>query len=296
MKDFNKITNTVLEAGKEAKFKPKLILQILIFIIVVLMIQVIERGVMNIITEVSVPMLLFLGTTIISVIGAVLYCRLVEKRSFYSMGMVRRNFFRDYFIGLGIGFLMIFLSLIIALISNTLKYEGINIAFEYNSIILLILFFWGFVIQGFSEELLLRGYFLVSLNNVTTLIKGVLINSIVFSFLHIFNSGVSAIGILNIFLFGIFASLVFIRTDTIWIISGIHTMWNFAQGNLFGIKVSGEDFGGSVISFKGIGSSLINGGDFGLEGGLAVTVVLFLSIISVYFLIKRRDKEEKMDI
>lgn len=59
-------------------------------------------------------------------------------------------------------------------------------------------------------------------------------------------------------------------------------MWNFAQGNIFGISVSGMDMMGSVFSFAPTNEGeLINGGTFGLEGGLAVTIVLILATIAV---------------
>lgn len=59
-------------------------------------------------------------------------------------------------------------------------------------------------------------------------------------------------------------------------------MWNFAQGNIFGISVSGMDMMASVFSFAPTNEGeLINGGTFGLEGGLAVTIVLILATIAV---------------
>lgn len=59
-------------------------------------------------------------------------------------------------------------------------------------------------------------------------------------------------------------------------------MWNFAQGNIFGVSVSGMDIMASVFSFVPTNEGeLINGGTFGLEGGLAVTIVLILATIAV---------------
>ena len=64
-------------------------------------------------------------------------------------------------------------------------------------------------------------------------------------------------------------------------------MWNFVQGNIFGIPVSGMKIKASVLSFSQQGNYLINGGDFGLEGGLAVTLVLVVSI-ALTVLLKRK--------
>ena len=57
--------------------------------------------------------------------------------------------------------------------------------------------------------------------------------------------------------------------DSIWGISAIHTTWNFAQGNIFGIKVSGINAQVSLFSFKSSeAGKIINGGSFGLETAL----------------------------
>ena len=93
----------------------------------------------------------------------------------------------------------------------------------------------------------------------------------------------------NLTLFGVFASVYFIKRGSIWGIAAIHSIWNFVQGNLYGIKVSGTESSCSVFSsVSAEGKTLINGGDFGLEGGLAVTVVL---VIGILFLLTRRAKD-----
>ena len=66
-------------------------------------------------------------------------------------------------------------------------------------------------------------------------------------------------------------------------------MWNFAQGNFFGILVSGNNFGPSVFRFDSVsGMELVNGGAFGMEGGIATAIVLTVSII-VVMLLKPRE-------
>jgi hypothetical protein len=86
--------------------------------------------------------------------------------------------------------------------------------------------------------------------------------------------------LINLVLFGLFASVYTLKANSIWGICAFHSIWNFAQGNIFGIPVSGLSLNASVFSFKPTDSgTLFNGGGFGLEGGLAVTIVLVVSII-----------------
>lgn len=198
------------------------------------------------------------------------------------MGFNRKNAVGQYFTGLLVGFVMISTSLAISWASGSMKFNGFS---SGSNIGLLLCFLSGFVLQGMSEEVILRGYFMVSVAAKNSILLAVISNSIIFSVLHLLNPGISVIGILNLLLFGVFASVYTLKMNSIWGICAIHSIWNYAQGNLFGIKVSGMDTGVSVLSFLPTGSStLINGGAFGLEGGLAVTIVLVLSTLITFML------------
>jgi len=299
---FKERPSIVLEAQK-AKFKPHFIIQVIIFIIVFAVIQVamaiplLAYCLIYLLTSGSGGMTIYdprelrfflaqfqdklllptLFCNVLMTILAIFYCKEIEKRSLYSMGFVRKKAFSDYLIGAGIGILMIFTALLIAFLCGTVTYEGYVLG---DGIGLLLLFLLGFIIQGMSEEVLLRGYFMISVANRNSLFLAVISNSVLFSLLHIFNNGIAVIPLINLTLFGIFASIYALKTDSIWGICALHTTWNFVQGNVFGIKVSGIDTKVSLFAFKlkDVGT-FINGGSFGLEGGLAVTLVLTMSIL-----------------
>lgn len=300
---FKERPSIVLEAQK-AKFKPNFFIQVLIFIGVFLAIQVamviplfiyglivfIKMSAGNMLplddpnaftglllefqNELILPSLI---CTILMTILTIIYCKSIEKRSLYSMGFVRKNVFSDYIIGGGIGILMLSIALLISFLCGTVTFEGYILG---DGIGLLLLFLLGFIIQGMGEEVFLRGYFMISVANRNSIFLAVMSNSILFALLHIFNNGIDVIPLINLTLFGIFASIYTLKTDSIWGICALHTTWNFAQGNLFGIKVSGIDTQVSLFSFTlNDTGAVINGGAFGLEGGLAVTLVLVIGII-----------------
>lgn len=111
------------------------------------------------------------------------------------------------------------------------------------------------------------------------LILAILANSVLFGLMHLMNKGVSVLAVVNIVLVGIFFSVFMLKSDSIWGVCALHSIWNFTQGNFYGIKVSGIDSGASVFKFVPTnGGTLLNGGKFGLEGGLAVTIVLVIGI------------------
>lgn len=223
-------------------------------------------------------LLLVQNFALIAVIAAFfLYCKLVEKRSAQSVGFVKRGALKQYLRGSLLGLLMISLSLGIGLLSGTMAYEGIILSVPWWIILLWLL---GFMVQGMSEEVALRGYAMVSLSNRMPVVWAILITSIVFGALHAFNSSFSWLAMVNLILYGIFASLYFLHTNNIWAVGAHHSIWNWAQGNLYGVEVSGMKVDATVFRFSSTGSNdLISGGGFGLEGGLAATLIISLAIL-----------------
>ena len=301
------------EKAMEAKFMPNTVLQFVIFVGVFVVAQVIQAllgGIILVLTNLdnlgaflnttneaslmnnSTFLLTSLFITVFVTILAVIYCRFIERRSLYSMGFTKQNAFKQYFMGLFIGFVMFGASILICMLTGTLKFNGYILS---GGALIIVIFFLGFFFQGMSEEVLLRSYLMISLTTKRSIMFAVIANSVIFSAMHLLNSGITALSVVNLTLFGIFASLYTLRTNNIWGICAIHTMWNFVQGNIFGILVSGMSVGASVFSFTPTAEgSLINGGSFGLEGGLAVTIVLVASTALVIML--KRQKNEPTSI
>ena len=177
---------------------------------------------------------------------------------------------------------------VLSLVSGEVTFSGFN---NQASIKTILLFFFAFLIQGASEEIMLRGFVFttVSANYGTTL--GVFINAFLFAWLHLGNSGISAIALVNLFLFGILASLYFLRRGSIWGICAIHSAWNFAQGNVFGLNVSGNALSESLFVTVQSERTLISGGTFGPEGGVAVTIVFIIGIL-ILLPMKNKNIEE----
>lgn len=229
-------------------------------------------------------LLIQLFATLWTVICVLLYCLLAERRTFASLGLRGRFWAAEYGVGLVGGFTMFGSAVLLTVVTGTVT---LTPAESPPSLLLLLLFFIGFLIQGMSEELMCRSYLMISLSRKLPLWACVTGNALLFSILHIGNPNISFIALLNIFLFGVFASVLTLRRGSIWMIGALHSMWNFAQGNLFGIPVSGLTGLPSPLTAsigKGEWQTLISGGAFGLEGGLAVTAVLLISCALVIFL------------
>ena len=237
-------------------------------------------------------MLLQVFVTVWTVICVLFFCLLVERRSLASLGFSPRGGFLEYGVGLAGGLVLFGAAVLLAVLTGTVTLSPVK---DGTSLLLLPLFFVGFLIQGMSEELLCRSYLMISLSRKWPVWIGVVGNALLFSLLHLGNPNVSPIALINIFLFGLFASVLTLRRGSIWMAGAIHSMWNFAQGNLFGIPVSGLTGLPSPLAAtikEGTWQTLISGGKFGLEGGLAVTVILLAACGLVLFLPKLSRKGE----
>lgn len=217
----------------------------------------------------------------------VFYCIKFEKRPLSSMGLRKRNAPLEYLVGLGIGAVMFFLVLLIpcltGMVKLTLNPEG------FMPVILL--YFVAFVIQGASEELLVRGYFMVSLARDTRASVAVVISSVAFGLLHLGNTGVSILSMINIILFGIILGIYVFKRGNLWGACAIHTAWNFLQGNIFGASVSGMSALPSVFVMEvNSSNALLTGGDFGFEGSILCTLVLLITLL-LTALLKQNSEE-----
>ncbi len=221
-------------------------------------------------------MIVMLFAEILLTLIVMLYCRFFEKRKFSTLGFVRKGMVKQYLTGIIAGTVAFSIAYLLCLVTGSIKYEGIAASI---SPLYIIGYFLGYLLQGMAEEVLCRGYLMVSLSRRYHVTLAIVTNSLFFAFLHSSNNGVSPLAYLNLFLFGVFASLLLLDFGNIWIVAAFHSIWNFVQGNIYGVQVSGMRVTNSVVSTSYTdGMEFINGGAFGMEGGLAVTLVFMAGI------------------
>ena len=221
-------------------------------------------------------MVFSLVATIGMTVVVLLFCRLIQKRKPDTLGFTRGGAAKEYVIGLGIGFVMFSSAVLICVAAGAIRIEGLSETFSAG---MFILFLVGFMLQGMSEEILCRGYIMVSIGRRYSMWVAILSNSVIFAALHLLNAGISVLAFINLVLFGVFASLYFLKRGNIWGIGALHSIWNLVQGNFWGLRVSGMGTQCSIFSSTMIeDKSIINGGAFGPEGGLGVSVVLLVGI------------------
>ena len=219
----------------------------------------------------------------------IFWVKVIEKNALSSLGFVKRNWLK--YLGWGIMFSLVQMG-VIALVYQV---SGIG-SFELNELslepILFILGLFPFwLLQGGTEEVATRGWLLTRIATRTNLPLAIAISSSLFGILHMGNAGVTFLSVLNIILDGVLAALLFIYTDSIWLVVAQHGTWNYVQGNLLGFQVSGTGADASIFSFTmGDGPDWLTGGAFGAEGSIITTLVLLVSLVIVYRLGERKEK------
>lgn len=215
-----------------------------------------------------------------------LIVRFREKRLFRDVGF-QKEFAGNYFKGFAVGiFLMLIcITLMTVFGGMELVIKSPNTGVKVLPSVLIILFGW--IIQGGTEEILTRGWMLPLLGRRYNVPFAIVVTSIFFMILHSGNNGMTLMPILNLVLFGIFAALFVVNEESIWGICGMHSAWNWMQGNILGISVSGTDpVGGSLLKFAPKGNELLSGGIFGVEGSIVCTLVFLLASIYLIKIIK----------
>ncbi|MCE9676305.1 CPBP family intramembrane metalloprotease [Paraclostridium bifermentans] len=213
----------------------------------------------------------------------------IEGREIETLGFYKESWLAKYASGLLIGLLMmstvVFILYIFGFITiETKSLQPVGIAALLNISIILI----GWLIQGATEEIVTRGWLMNVLGARYNITVGLILSSVFFALIHSENPGINYVAMLNIVLVGILLGLIVINTGSLWVACGIHSAWNFAQGNIFGFQVSGNDVGvGSIVDLNLVGNEFITGGQFGPEAGMVCSFIILVLIVIVLFLSKR---------
>lgn len=216
--------------------------------------------------------------------------KVIEKRSFSSIGFNKNNWLKKYSLGFLIGLAMMSIIVLILLPFGYITIEKNPIQpVGVSAIASVLVILFGWIIQGATEEIVTRGWLLNILSTKYNIGVGLLISSTLFGLMHLTNPNVNYIAVINIILVGLFYGLYVIKTNDLWAVCGMHSAWNFAQGNLFGFEVSGLDVSvGSLIDLNLVGSDFVTGGIFGPEAGITATFILLASIGILLFIDKKR--------
>ena len=201
-----------------------------------------------------------------------------------EIGFVRKDMFKHYLAGIIGATITMFAAAMICIAFGAFTIERAEFSFGY-----MLLFTFGWIIQGLAEEVMCRGFMMTAIAKRYSVPVAIITNSIVFALLHILNSsGMTILAMVNLFMYGVLASLMYLYTQNIWLCAAYHTTWNMIQGNVLNIPVSGVKVPSVFETTFNDKLAAINGGAFGMEGGIAVTIVVIIGCALLLMMIKRK--------
>jgi membrane protease YdiL (CAAX protease family) len=116
------------------------------------------------------------------------------------------------------------------------------------------------IMPGFREELFFRGILFRWLEEFGGSWFALALTSALFGAGHLHNANATALGAFAIALeAGVLLGGAYMLTRSLWMPMGLHAAWNFTEGEVFDVPVSGLDQHG-LVTAKLAGSNLLTGG------------------------------------
>ncbi len=212
--------------------------------------------------------------------------RWLDKKSFRSLGVeINRRTFMDLIAGILIAGLMMGVIFLLEFALGWLRVEGFawqTAGFDrfWQEVFTVALVF---ILVGWTEELLSRGYHLQNLVEGLNLPLGVTLSSLIFALLHQSNPSFTLGAFLGLFFAALFFCFAYYWVGNLWLPIGLHIGWNFFEGVVFGFQVSGLENLPKLIRHNVSGPPWITGGAFGPEAGLILGAGLLLGVGLVFF-------------
>jgi uncharacterized protein len=209
----------------------------------------------------------------VAVLVVYLACRFLERRPVADAGLVRHHAVRGGGFGLlagAGGFTLVVGALALGGWYQVADVEPLAGVLPRIAVV--------FVLLGAAallEEVLFRSIVFRHLEHGLGTWMAIALSAMLFGALHLWNPNATLWSATAIALTaGLLLAALFVVTRSLWIITGVHLGWNFAQGPIFGAAVSGMAGLPSVLQPVIQGPELLTGGAFGPEASL-ITVVLW---------------------
>ncbi len=225
---------------------------------------------------VSTPFNLFVTDKPLRRVGAVLltavvlgaywaYVRVMEKRAVTELSS--RRAVRELGLGLALG------ALLFSATVGILGAIGVYQITGNNGWLIMLGTIPGYVMTGVLEETVIRGIVFRILEKSLGSWIALGISALIFGGLHLLNPGATVLNAAAISIEGgVLLAAAFMLTRRLWLCIGIHIAWNFTQGGVFSVAVSGGQSKGMFQS-RMVGPDWLTGGGFGAEASVVAMAV-----------------------
>jgi len=218
-----------------------------------------------------------IATALYSILYTWLFIRVFDKRPLRDLGTaLTPGWAADFGKGCALAFVILSVIFVFSWSTGTIRIEGFArpapdgtpvIAYLLGAIV-------AFLMVGFYEELMFRGYVLQALEERGNRVAAIIVSSLLFAILHFANPGADPTGLLNTALIGALLAAIYLRTRSLWMPIGFHFAWNFLLGYVYSLPVSGLPLHGLLEITELEPESKLTGGSYGPEAGLLTTVAI----------------------
>jgi membrane protease YdiL (CAAX protease family) len=210
----------------------------------------------------------------------------LEGLPFRSIGAwFTKNWLKHFGLGLLCGAVSIGLAALITIVFGATTFQYNVTAGGTTILLTLAVSFVVFAFGAAAEEAFFRGYILQTFTRANLILFAIFLTSLLFAVTHTSNPSANYFSFINTALAGLWFGAAYLKTRTLWFPFGLHLAWNWVQGSILGISVSGinEITVAPLLQPTNIGSAVLTGGDYGIEGGFACTIALITSTILIRF-------------
>ena len=240
---------------------------------------------------VSTPFNLFLTDKSLRRVGALLltavvlaaywaYVRIMEKRAVTELSGTRAA--RELGSGLVLG------ALLFSVTVGILGALGVYQITGNNGWLTMLAILPASILSGVLEEVLIRGIVFRILERWLGSWLALGISAVIFGVLHLLNPGATLLNAAAISTeAGILLAAAYMLTRRLWLCIGTHIAWNFTQGGIFSVAVSGGESRG-LLQSRMIGPDWLTGGAFGAEASVvALVLCLAAGIVLLILAVKK---------
>lgn len=215
-----------------------------------------------------------------------LFCRVVDKRPWVSIGYRLHDAWRRTWQGLVIGVVMMTTTVLLGLLTGTYSvhwnWPGSRGLTPW------LIYLVAMALVAFTEEALFRGYVLQGLATGLGRWPAAMITAVIFGAMHLTNPGSGLGSTLGITVIGIGFTYLILETGSMWMAMAVHLSWNLFEGAVYGLPNSGAPERFSILATTAHGPEWWTGGSFGPEAGVISAIATVVGLLLFRWWERRR--------
>lgn len=221
------------------------------------------------------------GMALVVLAAYLAWARFIERRAVTELSLPGAG--REWGIGALIGAGLYTGCVLLLMLLGMYRIEGLNpLAFMIPAAAMAVK-------SAVFEELLFRGVLLRSVEAMAGSWIAIIVSSLVFGLIHLFNPDATLAGAIYIAIeAGLLLAAAYLVTRRLWIAIGFHMAWNYVQSAVFSGIVSGSVALPGLFQARIEGPTFFTGGSFGMEQSVFALVLCTAAGVVLLVMAKRR--------